>query len=165
MILKPFWDEISVKWPRAYWDDWIRLPEQRQDRDCIHPEISRTYTFGEHGSSQGQFFGQFLRSIKLNTAVVDWENVDISYLEKDNWDPFFDRMISVASRNVIVNRGDLSNLKDSYAIMYYDSQIDFKNKAALFNLMDDFKSGVPRTGYRGVVRFRYESNIVLLAPK
>ena len=27
---------------RRFWDDWMRLPEQRKDRTCIRPEISRT---------------------------------------------------------------------------------------------------------------------------
>lgn len=30
----------------SFWDDWMRLPEQRKGRDCIYPEISRTFTFG-----------------------------------------------------------------------------------------------------------------------
>jgi len=25
-----------------FWDDWMRRPEQRRDRACIRPEVSRT---------------------------------------------------------------------------------------------------------------------------
>lgn len=36
----------------SYWDDWMRRPEQRKDRACIRPEISRTRTFGKIGVSK-----------------------------------------------------------------------------------------------------------------
>lgn len=36
----------------SYWDDWIRQPEQRKDRACIRPEVSRTKTFGMVGVSK-----------------------------------------------------------------------------------------------------------------
>lgn len=36
----------------SFWDDWIRQPEQRKDRACIRPEISRTATFGKNGVSK-----------------------------------------------------------------------------------------------------------------
>jgi len=39
--------ELSTKWPKSYWDDWMRQPTQRRDRACIRPEIGRTKTFGE----------------------------------------------------------------------------------------------------------------------
>ncbi len=45
-MTKKLWKEVAFKWPAAYWDDWLREPEQRRSRDCIRPEISRTYTFG-----------------------------------------------------------------------------------------------------------------------
>ena len=47
MITKDLWREIGAKWPRSYWDDWMREPAQRQERACIRPEISRTKTFGK----------------------------------------------------------------------------------------------------------------------
>lgn len=36
----------------SFWDDWIRHPEQRKNRVCIRPEISRTRTFGKVGVSK-----------------------------------------------------------------------------------------------------------------
>ncbi|XP_029369269.1 alpha-1,3-mannosyl-glycoprotein 2-beta-N-acetylglucosaminyltransferase b isoform X2 [Echeneis naucrates] len=32
MLLKDAWDELEPKWPLAFWDDWMRQPEQRKDR-------------------------------------------------------------------------------------------------------------------------------------
>jgi len=36
----------------SYWDDWMRRPEQRKERACIRPEISRTRTYGKIGVSK-----------------------------------------------------------------------------------------------------------------
>lgn len=52
MLTKELWNELSIKWPIAFWDDWIRQPQQRKDRACIRPEISRTRTFGKIGVSK-----------------------------------------------------------------------------------------------------------------
>ena len=49
MLNRKLWNELGSKWPEAYWDDWLRNPEQRQDRVCIRPEVNRSYTFGESG--------------------------------------------------------------------------------------------------------------------
>nr|XP_025884681.1 alpha-1,3-mannosyl-glycoprotein 2-beta-N-acetylglucosaminyltransferase isoform X2 [Solanum lycopersicum] len=66
MLSKSTWSELSPKWPKAYWDDWLRLKENHRGRQFIRPEVCRTYNFGEHGSSLGQFFKQYLEPIKLN---------------------------------------------------------------------------------------------------
>ncbi|RZC05048.1 Alpha-1,3-mannosyl-glycoprotein 2-beta-N-acetylglucosaminyltransferase isoform B [Glycine soja] len=80
MLARSTWDELSPKWPKAYWDDWLRLKENHKGRQFIRPEVCRTYNFGEHGSSLGQFFKQFLEPIKLNDVKVDWKSMDLSYL-------------------------------------------------------------------------------------
>jgi alpha-1,3-mannosyl-glycoprotein beta-1,2-N-acetylglucosaminyltransferase len=70
-----------------YWDDWVREPEQRKGRVCIRPEISRTYTFGEVGVSIGQFWREYLSSIKLNDQLVPWSSKDLDYLMKVHYCP------------------------------------------------------------------------------
>lgn len=66
----------------SFWDDWLRLPEQRKNRQCIRPEISRVYTFGSSGTSGGQFFAQYLEPIVLNDKFVPFTTMDMSYLLK-----------------------------------------------------------------------------------
>ena len=39
--------QLSSKWPKAYWDDWLREESQRKGRHILHPEISRTFHFGK----------------------------------------------------------------------------------------------------------------------
>lgn len=43
------WHELGPKWPKGFWDDWLREPAQRKGRAFVRPEVSRTYTFGQQG--------------------------------------------------------------------------------------------------------------------
>ena len=74
-------------WPQAYWDDWMRLNKTRKGRQCIRPEVCRTYNFGEKGSSKGFYYKRFLAPIRLSAAELDWSKVDLSYLQQSRW-PF-----------------------------------------------------------------------------
>lgn len=69
-------------WPKAYWDDWMRLNKTRKGRQCIRPEVCRTYNFGAKGSSRGFYYRRFLAPIRLSTADIDWSRADLSYLEQ-----------------------------------------------------------------------------------
>ncbi|XP_062265451.1 alpha-1,3-mannosyl-glycoprotein 2-beta-N-acetylglucosaminyltransferase b isoform X1 [Platichthys flesus] len=165
MLLKNMWDELEPKWPLAFWDDWMRQPEQRKDRSCIRPEISRTITFGRKGVSLGQFFDQYLRYIKLNTQFVPFTKQDLSYLLKEKYDEKFIKEIYSAPLVKIEELQQGGSLRDPgpYRVQY-SSRDSFKVFARNLGVMDDLKSGVPRTGYRGVVSFLYRGRRVLLAP-
>lgn len=98
MITLEIWREIGGRWPQNYWDEWMRLPEVRaappphvspsaltrpqvnKGRSVLRPEICRARTFGEQGSSAGQFFNEFLSRIELSSRAVPWTGVDVSYL-------------------------------------------------------------------------------------
>lgn len=47
MLPRRVWEELSPAWPDAYWDDWLRDPQRRRDRQFIRPEVCRTYHFGQ----------------------------------------------------------------------------------------------------------------------
>ena len=69
------------KWPAGYWDDWMRLGAVRRGRQCLRPEVCRTYNFGAVGSSKGQYFKRYLEHTALNQDPVDWAALDLSYLQ------------------------------------------------------------------------------------
>ena len=60
----------------------MRLKKVRKDRQCIRPEVCRTYNFGAKGSSKGLHYRKFLKPIKLSTSLIDWSKMDLSYLEQ-----------------------------------------------------------------------------------
>ncbi|XP_029928798.1 alpha-1,3-mannosyl-glycoprotein 2-beta-N-acetylglucosaminyltransferase a [Myripristis murdjan] len=164
MLLRELWDELEPKWPASFWDDWMRQPEQRRDRACIRPEISRTITFGRRGVSLGQFYDKYLRFIKLNSEFVPFTQLDLSYLKEEAYREKFER--EVYSAPVVkyeeVKQGQLKG--PGPFRLQYSSKDGFKLMAKNLGIMEDLKSGVPRAGYRGVVSFMLRGQRIYLAP-
>lgn len=166
MLSLSTWDELSPKWPKAYWDDWLRLKENHKGRQFIRPEVCRTYNFGEHGSSLGQFFKQYLEPIKLNDVQVNWKSMDLSYLLEDNFLSYFASLVRKAKPVY----GDDVNLKvsniDGDVRIQYNDQPDYERIARQFGIFEEWKDGVPRAAYKGVVVFRYKTSrrVFLVGP-
>ncbi|XP_057963813.1 alpha-1,3-mannosyl-glycoprotein 2-beta-N-acetylglucosaminyltransferase [Malania oleifera] len=166
MLSRSIWDELSPKWPKAYWDDWLRLKENHKGRQFIRPEVCRTYNFGEHGSSMGQFFKQYLEPIKLNDVQVDWKLMDLSYLREDKYRRHFAGLVRSA-RPVHGTDAVLKayNVDGDVRIQYRDQE-DFEHVAHQFGIFKEWKDGIPRTAYKGVVVFRFQTprRIFLVGP-
>lgn len=164
MLTKELWEELGPKWPRSYWDDWVRAPEQRSDRACIRPEISRTRTFGKKGVSNGLFYEKHLKQIYLNDAYTSFTKMNLTYLMKDQYDPVFEKQVQ-ASQVVTINdvKGDRLAKGGLYRLIYHTKD-NFKKLAKSLGLMDDFKAGVPRTGYKGTITFFYRGLRIFLSP-
>ncbi|GFS10954.1 alpha-1,3-mannosyl-glycoprotein 2-beta-N-acetylglucosaminyltransferase [Elysia marginata] len=156
--------ELQKKWPDTFWDDWMRHPDQRKGRQCIRPEICRTSTFGKKGVSKGLFFEKHLKFIQHNTVFVPFSKMDLSYLLKANYDPMFHKKVysaPVLTANQ-VRSGELS--AEKVVRVEYTGKDNFKRQAKLLGIMDDFKAGVPRVAYQGVVSFMVQNRRVYLAP-
>ncbi|NP_001079360.1 mannosyl (alpha-1,3-)-glycoprotein beta-1,2-N-acetylglucosaminyltransferase L homeolog isoform X1 [Xenopus laevis] len=164
LLLQELWEELEPKWPSAFWDDWVRRPEQRLGRACVRPELSRTRTFGRKGVSQGQFFDQHLRFIKLNQDPVAFTKMDLSYLLKDTYDPWFRKQVYGApkARAEEVLHGQVPGGRT--VRVEYTTKDTFKAMARAFGVMEDLKSGVARAAYKGVVSFTHRGRRVFLAP-
>ncbi|XP_030014897.1 alpha-1,3-mannosyl-glycoprotein 2-beta-N-acetylglucosaminyltransferase a [Sphaeramia orbicularis] len=164
MLLSELWEELEPKWPASFWDDWMRQPEQRRNRACIRPEISRTLTFGRQGVSLGQFYDKYLKYIKLNSEFVPFTKLDLSYLKEETYRVNFEK--EVYSAPVVtyedVKQGQLKGLGPFR--LQYSSKDSFKVMAKHLGIMEDLKSGVPRAGYRGVVSFISKGRRIYLAP-
>lgn len=162
MLSRKLWMEWSETWPAAFWDDWVREPEQRKGRDCIRPEIGRTYTFGEVGTSQGQFFEQYLKDMQLNSEDIDWDEEDLSYLEKENYDNFVFEELKQAT--ILPTASALEGHPIGHYLFFYTDFKDFQAYANFFRVMSDEKAGIARTSYEGIVSFYYNSHRIHLVP-
>jgi alpha-1,3-mannosyl-glycoprotein beta-1,2-N-acetylglucosaminyltransferase len=142
MLTKALWLELYTKWPRAYWDDWIRDPLQRKGRACVRPEISRTRTFGKTGVSNGMFFEKHLKYIKLNEKFVPFTKMNLSYLVKDVYDKEFIRDVY---QSVIVSYQELKDGKIAHegpVRIVYRTKDEYKLITKKLGLMDDFKVSI-----------------------
>lgn len=164
MLTKSLWNELLTKWPISYWDDWMREPTQRKNRSCIRPELSRTRTFGKIGVSNGLFYDKHLKYIYLNDKFAEFTQKNLSYLIKEAYDVNFGQVVY---NSPIVNIEELKMntifTKGSVRILY-DSKEKLKKIAKSIGLMDDFKSGVPRTAYMGIISFVYKKRRVFITP-
>ncbi|XP_071522193.1 protein O-linked-mannose beta-1,2-N-acetylglucosaminyltransferase 1-like isoform X2 [Panulirus ornatus] len=60
LLSRRIYEEIIPKWP-AYekftdWDMWMRLPAQQRGRECLVPEVSRTFHYGTTGAHLTAYF-------------------------------------------------------------------------------------------------------------
>jgi len=160
------WNEFREKWPPGYWDDWMREPEQRKGRHCIFPEISRSWTFGEQGSSKGQFWSQFLKPVTLYSGPpVPFESLDLSYLDEKTWTE--DIRNRLKSAQVLSSHTKVPSFepKTKPVIIQYSSDAQYDSIARYFNIMYDEKAGIHRTAFKGVVYFWHEQREVYLVDK
>ncbi|KAH9608981.1 hypothetical protein KSS87_020934 [Heliosperma pusillum] len=150
MLSKTTWDELSPKWPKAY-------------PSCVCFLLS---DFIAAGSSLGQFFSQYLEPIKLNDVNVNWKSMDLSYLMEDNYLKYFASLVQKATPlygNDFVLKAN--NVDGDVRIQYKD-QGDFENIARHFGIFEEWKDGIPRAAYKGVVVFRYltSKRVYLVGP-
>lgn len=160
MLPRRMWEELGPNWPRAYWDDWLREPKQRQDRQFIRPEFCRTFHIGQKGVSNSQY-SEYLNSIRLNDEFVPFTTMDLSYLQADRWKDIYVNQVRAATlvswEDARSGRG-LLNAKRSGVTevrVVYDRfegpGNSYSKVAAWSGAMDNVKAGVPRTAYMGIV--------------
>ncbi|XP_064386754.1 protein O-linked-mannose beta-1,2-N-acetylglucosaminyltransferase 1-like [Halichondria panicea] len=79
---KLFKQELEPNWPGPDklwdWDMWMRIKEVRKGRECIIPDISRTYHFGASGVNMNPYFQEhyFKRHTLNRLAQVTLNSVD-----------------------------------------------------------------------------------------
>ncbi|CAB3261970.1 unnamed protein product [Arctia plantaginis] len=163
MLRREFWMKLAPKWPAAFFDDWLRNPENIEGKSCIRPEISRTYSFGKVGVSKGLFFDLHLRNIQLNQEFVEFTKLNLTYLLKENYDAQLSRTISSLPEMTAVEVMASFESAKAVKVSYYNAK-SYQMAAKKLGLMDDFRSGVPRTAYRGVVSCFVRGKRVYLTP-
>ena len=141
--------------PNGFWDDWLRESDIRRGRQIIRPEVSRSFHFGTvGGASNGNKIVDMIKKIKLEKKSVHWENLDLSHLDASSFaDSYWNRV----SRAKHVKHVDDAKryVADGDVRLVYSHFDHFGKLASHFDIMQDEKAGVPRTGYEGIVEVRY----------
>ncbi|XP_034231426.1 protein O-linked-mannose beta-1,2-N-acetylglucosaminyltransferase 1-like [Thrips palmi] len=73
--LEPNWPTPEKMWD---WDMWMRMPEVRKGRECVVPDVSRTYHFGSSGLNMNSYFQEvYFKQHSFNTqSYVQLINID-----------------------------------------------------------------------------------------
>ncbi|XP_058945589.1 protein O-linked-mannose beta-1,2-N-acetylglucosaminyltransferase 1 [Pocillopora verrucosa] len=96
---KLFKNELEEKWPRPEdfvdWDIWMRGNHNRKGRECIIPDISRTYHFGGKGLNvgghmQARYFAKHSLNTKPNVKL------DVDKMYKENYEKEINQLLSKA---------------------------------------------------------------------
>ncbi|XP_015775817.1 PREDICTED: protein O-linked-mannose beta-1,2-N-acetylglucosaminyltransferase 1-like [Acropora digitifera] len=111
---KIFKNELEEKWPRPDqfidWDIWTRGQEVRKSRECIIPDISRTFHFGGRGMNVGgNMQAMYFEKHAINKQVHVEMAVDKMY--KDNYEKEIHKLLSQAE-TLDHNKTPCSNPQD-----------------------------------------------------
>ena len=139
----------------------MRLRTVRRSRQCIRPEVCRTYNFGEKGSSHGQYYDKYLKPIKLNNIMVDWQNQAVDYLEPKAYAQMIGRKMTSAKPLTSVEE---VKLHTGTVKLMYDGKQEYEKLADEIGIIDDWKDGVPRASFHGIVTLHMQNVDILLAP-
>ena len=126
---------------------------------------SQAKTFGKIGVSNGLFFDKHLKFIQLDEKPVNFLAHNMTYLLKNQYDNNLDKVLN---ESPVVSLMDLKDRQispdiDTVRVIYHTKEV-FKKIARGLGIMDDFKSGVPRMAYKGVVSTMYKGRRVFVAP-
>ncbi|VDO06621.1 unnamed protein product [Rodentolepis nana] len=172
MLTRRLWDEnLRSTWPDSYWDEYMRTKAIRNGRACIRPEISRSHTYGRFGVSNGQFFDTHLQfnylsdkphafnSTLLRMTLIP-EVYDANFLSE-----VYDKSVLLTSFDQLTKLKEIAPTEGTSCRYEYSTQDDFIAAAKYVGAMQDFKEGVARTAYRGVVSLFYDDRRIYFAPK
>ena len=129
--------------------------------------MSRTFTFGEKGTSNSQFYGKHLARIRLaaGESRVSWTERDLSFLLKRNYDTPVRAQIAAAALTSFDKAMRPPATGSAAAVrVEYASQKELAAMCKKLGIMDDLKAGVPRTAYAGVITLRMHGRLVYIAP-
>ncbi|CAG2114436.1 unnamed protein product, partial [Medioppia subpectinata] len=94
--------QLEQSWPTPEklwdWDMWMRLPDIRRKRECIVPDVSRTYHFGSSGLNMNSYFQDIYFKKHAFNTMPDIQLKDIDSVKKDN----YERQIHGLLRRAIV---------------------------------------------------------------
>eukprot|EP01083_Nonionella_stella_P154968 499962_1 len=169
MLSQDLWNEFRYNFSLAFWDDWFREPKQTKTRSCIRPDISRTHTFGEIGSSGGTFYYEYLKSMVLSKEDIDWSTKDVSYLLNANYDQYLQDMIAnaltVTEEEVTRSTMWRKIERNRDCVLYYHDLEHYSKMSKRLRIMQDHKFGLPRQSYRGIVIVYWKRHKLLFVPK
>lgn len=156
MLTRQLWEELAPKWPKLFWDDWMRSTDQTKGRQCVRPEVSRTANFGEKGVSQSFHFKKHVSRVVIAKEKVNFSDFDLSYLEPEQYhDYIFSRMsnaVQLKFSNYLTTR---PQDRDVIAF-YHDDHLEAIGKRT--GIMIDHRNGIRRTSYKGVIVFPWNGH-------
>lgn len=163
MLTRTLWEQqLSASWPAAFWDDWMRLNSTRRGRQCLRPELCRTLNFGRRGTSGAAFYDTYLHDVVLAQDWIPWSSQELSFVgDGARYERSLRAQLGAAVR--VRSAAEALRAEEGAVVLAYDgSQAGFKALAKPLGLFAEFKEGMPRASYRGVVQASLRGGLVRL---
>ena len=176
MTTKKLWEELKkdhfieytnedtfVKWPIiGRWRDWLSMDDQRKDRDCIYPELSRVRRFEGEKREGGENWK------KGGGGREEWERLDLVYLMEGEWKKRVKEEAVGAER--VRSLGDIFSYPFSSSLLFsYSGEAEVEEIEK--GLLGGVKGGLGKYSYDGVLYLRVgggregREKIVWLVPR
>ena len=102
LLKRSLFNELEGKWPTADvawdWDMWLRLSSVRKGRECIIPDVSRTYHFGSSGLNMNSFFHErYFKNHAFNRISFVDLSKSIVDMQRDPYEKLMKQLILHAS--------------------------------------------------------------------
>jgi len=98
-------DELEPRWPAPDktwdWDMWMRLSDVRQGRECIIPDVSRTYHFGSSGLNMNSYFHNIYFNKHSFNTQRDIEIINVDSAKKEEYEKV---VVQEIKRAKVLNR-------------------------------------------------------------
>ena len=95
-------NEIESKWPAPDiqwdWDIWMRMESNRKGRECIIPDVSRTFHFGSRGLNINPYFQVVHFSNRLLNTVPNVK-FNVEQMKKDNYEKEVERLLRLVDKD------------------------------------------------------------------
>ena len=88
--LKPNWPSEDKTWD---WDMWMRQPDIQKGRECIIPDVSRTFHFGSKGVNMNSYFHHLYFSNHTINLLPNVKLKDVDSLTKVNYENFMHYLV------------------------------------------------------------------------
>ena len=93
-----FTEELEPQWPTPDktwdWDMWMRLSEIRKGRECIIPDVSRTFHFGSVGVNMNSYFHDVYFSKHSFNTQSDVELVGVEAMQRTEYEDLLEYELS-----------------------------------------------------------------------
>jgi len=115
-----FREELEPNWPSFEqphdWDMWIRTAAIRKGRECVIPELSRTFHFGSSGTNinsyfQRQYFSKHAFNLLSNSSGSSFGQ-QLEHLQENNYEQLIDKILTANTTKVITRSLKWSNFLD-----------------------------------------------------
>mmetsp|Transcript_49466 Transcript_49466/g.115681 ORF Transcript_49466/g.115681 Transcript_49466/m.115681 type:complete len:563 (-) Transcript_49466:70-1758(-) len=154
MIRRETWDLVKPIWPQAPttgWDHWIRHGSGLQPRECVVPEVSRTYHFNEQGTNVKKDSGIARKLKKMVLAKLPPGHLgNLSYLLSSTYEETTTSMLRSEGIQLLQD-DELYNIEPegAYIIPYVRETFTPLAKQLLIY------AGEPRASHFGLIETRH----------